>query len=256
MKVIVVGIADKYLQNVIQYIEQSDHCDSLKKIYTGFQFFNEYKAGDADIIFIDKSVPDKDPLSIAEQIRNIDGKPILVCVCSENNAKLAEDFKAKIKRSTSLIKTKATKDDVETILEKNITGKKQSEQEDNKIYSGKTVLVVDDFENTLNVIQHSLEFVGFNVVTASNGREALKMLDSKLKPNVIISDLNMPHMDGFTFIEKVKSFEWLKDVPIFVLTTEFSITKKIKAKELKITGWIQKPYDINEFIAIVKNAVR
>jgi len=66
----------------------------------------------------------------------------------------------------------------------------------------------------------------------------------------------MPHMDGFTFIEKVKSFEWLKDVPIFVLTTEFSITKKIKAKELKITGWIQKPYDINEFIAIVKNAVR
>ena len=122
--------------------------------------------------------------------------------------------------------------------------------------SNKTILVVDDFENTLNIIEYTLKKSGFKVVSALSGKIALQEIDKGLTPDLIITDLNMPYMDGFELIEELHKYEKLKDVPIFILTTEFSLAKKIKAKELKITGWIQKPYKIVDFINTVTKALR
>jgi two-component system chemotaxis response regulator CheY len=97
---------------------------------------------------------------------------------------------------------------------------------------------------------------GFKVVSALSGKIALQEIDKGLTPDLIITDLNMPYMDGFELIEELHKYEKLKDVPIFILTTEFSLAKKIKAKELKITGWIQKPYKIVDFINTVTKALR
>lgn len=256
-KAIVVGIPDKYLQNLISELEKRPNCKSVLKKYTSFQFFSDYKIGETDIIFLDNSIPDKDILQVAKEIRDLDNKPLIIGVSLRKNPIQIKQFKDSISKSDYIIKTENNLTLLDKVLDN--TGFKTKETANNfhkdKLLSNKTILVIDDFENTLNIVQYSLEQAGFNVVTALSGREALRKIDAKLIPNIIITDLNMPKMDGFELIENIRKFEHLKNIPIFILTTEFSIAKKIRAKDLKITGWIQKPYDITEFIEIIKKAI-
>ncbi|MBN2663825.1 MAG: response regulator [Bacteroidales bacterium] len=256
-KTIVVGIPDKYLQDLISTLENNPNCKNVLKKYTSFQFFNDYKIGEADIIFLDCSIPDRDILQIAKKIRELDNKPLIIGVSLKNNPIQRNQFKDKINKSDYIVKTEDYSSVINVIF--NDSGAKTTEKnstfEKNGLLSDKTILVIDDFENTLNIVQYSLEQAGFNVVTALSGREALRKIDAKLIPNVIITDLNMPKMDGFELIENIRKFEHLKNIPIFILTTEFSVAKKIRAKDLNITGWIQKPYDITEFIEIIKKAI-
>jgi len=256
-KAIVVGIPDKYLQELISKLEKEVNCESITKKYTSFQFFNDYKIGEIDVIFIDISTPDRDIVAMAKEIRGLDNKPIIVGVSVRKNPILIKQFKEEIVKSYFIIKTDDYKSQLDMIFAKKERKEKKEylSQKSNKNKEQKVILVVDDFENTLNIVQYSLEQAGFKAITALSAREALRKLDANIVPDVIITDLNMPKMDGFEFIANIRKFDHLKEVPIFILTTEFSVTKKIKAKGLNITGWIQKPYDINEFIETINKAI-
>lgn len=252
--VIVAGIPDKYLLEIITSFENNAQCKKLEKKYTSFQFFNDYKIGDIDIIVLDGSIPDKDILQMAKEIRELDNKPIIVGCSLRTNPILENKFKA-ISKCNFIVKSEDVSAIITELLETKSSISGSGDSDKNTDNSDKTILVIDDFENTLNIVQYSLEQAGFNVVTALSGREALRKIQANMVPSIIVTDLNMPKMDGFELIENIRKFDHLKSVPIFILTTEFSVTKKIKAKSLNITGWIQKPYDINEFINIVSNAI-
>ncbi|WP_108837890.1 response regulator [Tateyamaria sp. Alg231-49] len=104
------------------------------------------------------------------------------------------------------------------------------------------VLVVDDSSTMRDMIRFALEPAGFTVHTADNGVHGTEVL-SGIKPDVIITDINMPRLDGFDFIGAVRDFDAYRSTPILVLTTEAAPELKQRARKAGATGWIVKPFD-------------
>ncbi|MFI5016116.1 MAG: response regulator [Hyphomicrobiales bacterium] len=106
----------------------------------------------------------------------------------------------------------------------------------------KTVLTVDDSRTMRDMLRMALADAGFNVVQADDGLRGLEVLQGET-PDVIITDINMPRLDGFGFIEGVRRDARHRAVPILVLTTESDAEKKDRARRAGATGWIVKPVD-------------
>jgi len=117
----------------------------------------------------------------------------------------------------------------------------------------KTILIVDDSATMIMSLKVALEMHGFKVETASNGKEALDKIKSGLKPALIITDLNMPVMDGMEFIKNVRPI--LKFIPILILTTESEVKKREEAKKLGATGWLVKPISGTDLINVIKKVL-
>jgi two-component system, chemotaxis family, chemotaxis protein CheY len=115
----------------------------------------------------------------------------------------------------------------------------------------KTVLTVDDSRTMRDVLMLALSNAGYRVVQAEDGIHGLEVLQSTV-PDVIITDINMPRMDGFGFIEGVRGNDRHRGVPIFVLTTESDSTKKDKARRAGATGWIVKPFDPVKLVEAIR----
>lgn len=115
----------------------------------------------------------------------------------------------------------------------------------------KTILVVDDSSTMVMSLKNTLEIAGFNVETASDGAIALGKLQNGTKPDLIITDINMPNMGGIEFIGKARGVPGLKFIPILALTTESQQSKRDEAKKLGATGWLLKPVsgaDLNKIL--------
>jgi two-component system chemotaxis response regulator CheY len=104
----------------------------------------------------------------------------------------------------------------------------------------KTILVVEDSIAFRQVVKASLEKAGYAVLEAGDGREGCAMLDGR-KIDMIVSDINMPHMDGLAFVKHVKSTEY-KFIPILMLTTEGQKETKEMGRSLGVRAWIVKPF--------------
>ncbi len=105
----------------------------------------------------------------------------------------------------------------------------------------KTVLIVDDSLSIRQVVSFTLKQAGFVVLEGANGQEALATLKTQ-RVDLIITDLNMPVMDGITFIKNARSHPNTRGIPMLILTTESEICKKQEAKAAGATGWIVKPF--------------
>jgi two-component system, chemotaxis family, chemotaxis protein CheY len=114
----------------------------------------------------------------------------------------------------------------------------------------KRVLVVDDSISMRQVIKASLTEAGYEVTEAGNGIEAIRALTAT-PVEMVITDLNMPKMDGIQLIEKMRQFDMYKYMPIIMLTTESAPEKKDAGRKAGATGWIVKPFDKEKLVAVV-----
>lgn len=114
-----------------------------------------------------------------------------------------------------------------------------------------TVLTVDDSRTMRDMLRVTLEESGYRVLQAADGLLGLEVLRDVV-PDVIISDINMPNLDGFGFIEAVRRDRRFSGVPILVLTTESSGEMKNRARAVGATGWITKPFDQTKLIEVVR----
>ena len=105
-----------------------------------------------------------------------------------------------------------------------------------------TVLTVDDSRTMRDMLLMALSEQGYRVIQAVDGVHGLEVLQGEA-PDVIITDINMPRMDGFGFIENVRKDSRHRATPILVLTTESDAEKKTRAKQAGATGWIVKPFN-------------
>ena len=117
----------------------------------------------------------------------------------------------------------------------------------------KSVLLVDDSATMLMSLKGSLEISGFRVETAPDGAAALRRLTSGLRPDLIITDINMPRMDGLSLIREARKL--LRFTPILALTTESQRDKRDEAKRHGATGWLVKPFDPQKLIAVVRKVL-
>lgn len=105
----------------------------------------------------------------------------------------------------------------------------------------KTIMVVDDSASLRNVVCIALKGAGYDVIEAADGREALSKLKGQ-KVHLIVSDVNMPNMDGITMVREVKKLDAYKFTPIMMLTTESQPEKKQEGKAAGAKAWLVKPF--------------
>lgn len=115
----------------------------------------------------------------------------------------------------------------------------------------KRILVVDDSMTMREMLRFALEPAGYGVILARDGQHGLERLDAE-GADVVITDVNMPVMDGLTMIRHVRSRPAHKSTPILVLTTEASQAMKDKGRAAGATGWIVKPFDPEKLLAVVR----
>ena len=115
-----------------------------------------------------------------------------------------------------------------------------------------TVLTVDDSRTMRDMLMMALSQAGFNVVQAVDGVDGLETLQSSATPDVIVTDINMPRLDGFGFIEKLRQDPKWRATPVLVLTTESDPGKKARAREAGATGWIVKPFNAEKLVDAIR----
>jgi len=118
----------------------------------------------------------------------------------------------------------------------------------------KTILVVDDSPSLRHVVTITLTGAGYDVIEGCDGRDALTMLDGR-KISLIISDVNMPHLDGLRFAEEVRKIPSYRFTPIMMLTTETSQDKKDVARAAGAKAWLPKPFHPEQMLAAVSKLV-
>lgn len=118
----------------------------------------------------------------------------------------------------------------------------------------KSILVVDDSASIRQVVSMALTSAGFDVTEASDGREALAKLTGQ-RVHLIISDVNMPNMDGLSFLKEVKARPEYKFTPVIMLTTESGEAKKSEGQAAGAKAWIVKPFQPEQMLAAVSKLV-
>lgn len=119
----------------------------------------------------------------------------------------------------------------------------------------KTVLVVDDSESLRQLAGIVLKGAGYESIEACDGDDALAKLDGR-KVHLIISDVNMPNMDGLVFVRKVKNLRDYKFTPIIMLSASFLEASRQEAREAGVKAWMVKPFGRNELLDMVSRFVR
>jgi two-component system chemotaxis response regulator CheY len=117
----------------------------------------------------------------------------------------------------------------------------------------KSVFLVDDSVTMLMSLKSTLELGGFKVDTAPDGEAALAKLKGGLKPDLIITDINMPKMDGLALIREARKL--LRFIPILALTTESQQGKRDEAKKHGATGWLVKPVGGTELMKVIRQVL-
>ena len=118
----------------------------------------------------------------------------------------------------------------------------------------KTILIVDDSASVRQVVGISLKQAGYDVIEGVDGKDALKKLTG-LKVHLIISDVNMPNMDGISLVKAVKQMPAYKFTPIVMLTTESQEAKKKEGQEAGAKAWVVKPFKPEQLLGVVQKLV-
>lgn len=119
---------------------------------------------------------------------------------------------------------------------------------------GKIIMTADDSASVRQMVSFTLKQSGYDVVEAVDGKDALQKLGAQ-KVDMLITDLNMPNLDGIGLIKGARTLPACKFIPIIMLTTESQDSKKQEGKTAGATGWIVKPFKPEQLLAVVKKVL-
>lgn len=119
---------------------------------------------------------------------------------------------------------------------------------------GKEILVVDDSTSIRRMVAFTLKNSGYDVIEAVDGQDALEKAKTKTT-QLVLTDQNMPRMDGLSLIRSLRSLPQYKDIPILMLTTEASDAMKVQGRAAGATGWLVKPFDPEKLLEVVKKVI-
>jgi two-component system chemotaxis response regulator CheY len=119
----------------------------------------------------------------------------------------------------------------------------------------KSIFLVDDSATMLMSVRANLEIAGFKVDTAEDGVKALTKLKSGIKPDLIITDINMPNMGGLELIKNLRTLPSFRFTPILTLTTESEGSIRSEGKKLGATGWLVKPMGGPDLLKVIRQVL-
>jgi len=225
---------------------------------TGNEFLELLENNKPDVVFMDIEMPDINGIEATKKALVKHKSLIVIGLSMYDNTQYIEDL-IKAGAKGYLLKLSDNiqlfKDIISNPNEKYFYSKEIEKLKEGSNAERKTIMIADDFENTRYVIEFSLNQADFIVIKAVDGQDAIRFFNGQ-KIDMLITDLHMPRMNGFELIEEVKKMPQYNSIPILMLTTEVDKEKKAYARQLGITGWIQKPFVIDKFISTVKKALR
>lgn len=118
----------------------------------------------------------------------------------------------------------------------------------------KKILIVDDFKTIRAIVSSTLRINKFEIFEAGTVEEAEKILETE-KIDLILSDYNMPEMNGYEFLKRIRASSKFKNLPFVFLTSEKDKTKMQMAKEAGLDAWIQKPYNLDNFVNTLNHTI-
>jgi two-component system chemotaxis response regulator CheY len=118
------------------------------------------------------------------------------------------------------------------------------------------VFFVDDSQTVLSALNMVVRDMPIDIKMFTDATHALKDINSGVIPDLIVTDLNMPVMNGFEFLTEIRSLESVSKVPVLILTTESKAELKEKGKELHATGWIVKPFNTSQLQQALRRVLR
>ena len=118
----------------------------------------------------------------------------------------------------------------------------------------KKILTVDDSASIRQMVTFTLNSAGYDVIEAADGQEGLEMAQEKVV-DLVLTDQNMPRMDGLTLIKNLRAMAPYSKVPILMLTTESGDAIKAQGKAAGATGWLVKPFDPQKLLEVVKKVI-
>lgn len=113
------------------------------------------------------------------------------------------------------------------------------------------ILAIDDSRTIREMLRFALGTAGFEVHLANDGQAGIEALD-QVMPDVVITDINMPILDGFGVLEKIRESANFKTLPVLILTTESAQDLKNRARQAGATGWIVKPFDDGKLVSAIR----
>ena len=120
-----------------------------------------------------------------------------------------------------------------------------------------SILAVDDSASMRQMVAFTLKGAGYNVIEAADGQEALdKAKERGETVDLVLTDQNMPRMDGITLVQNLRGMATYASTPILILTTESSDEMKAKGKAAGATGWLVKPFDPGKLLDVVRRVIK
>lgn len=117
-----------------------------------------------------------------------------------------------------------------------------------------TILAVDDSASMRQMVRFTLKRAGYEVIEAVDGLEALELARGKTV-SLVLTDVNMPRMDGITLVRELRRLATYKFIPMLMLTTESSSEKKVLGKQAGATGWLVKPFNPETLLATISKVI-
>lgn len=120
----------------------------------------------------------------------------------------------------------------------------------------KKIMSIDDSSSIRKIVRSSLEKHGYDIVEAEHGKDALSKLDDHNDIELFLVDVNMPEMDGISFVKELRTKANHQNTPVIMLTTEDQNEKKVRGKEAGANGWIVKPFNPDELLKVIETLTK
>lgn len=209
----------------------SEACD-------GYQGFETANSGEFDLIITDVEMPRMNGYALCERLKNQckDSTPILMLSSRDQEEDIERGFK--VGAAGYLSKFSAKRELSERI---------QEILDTRSLLKGRTILVVDDSSSTRNVIQKALRKAGFDVIPAENGKRALEIL-KQTRPDMILSDLNMPELDGLGLCRNVHADEDLRQIPFIIMSSDGDRATMRRSLQFGAVAYLVKPFNVEQLV--------
>jgi len=205
----------------------------------GYEGLNIVNSEDFDLIITDIEMPRMDGFTFCSKLKNHQTKnsiPVIILSSKEKEEDIELGFK--VGAASYIIKSNAKSDlraRVKEILDKN------------SLLRGRTVLVVDDSASIRNLIEKALTKAGFNVISAENGRKALELLGT-CTPDMILSDLHMPELDGLGLCKSVHADRKLSQIPFIIMSSDGDRANMRRLLQNGASAYLVKPFNIDQLV--------
>lgn len=270
-------IVNKESQKVLIIEDNPKHAKALAYFLETYNINSEIKSDvtdgvDAlqketvDCVILDMGIPDQQAYDILDKVKKNPGLENLpVIVFTGKSLSMNEELKIKKYADSIIVKTahsyQRMLDEVSLFLhlveenKKGANSKKDTYKKLtllNNVLSGKTVLVVDDDVRNIYSLTKSLEVLKMNVITAIDGREALKALEEHPEVDVVLLDMMMPNMDGYETATRIRENATYKKLPVIAVTAKAMTGDREKCINAGASDYITKPVDIDQLLSLLR----